>query len=233
MPARPKSVIADLAGAVDHHVRRLEIAMDDAALVGGGQPGADLPGDLEGAVLRKASDPAEQRCEVLAVHVLHRQESVALDLVYVVDAADVRMRDLPRHPHLGVQLGEPRGVAVDVGRQELERDRLPELEVVGAEDLAHAAAAQSADNPVAAAEERAGGKAAVIDAAGGGEQAARLAGRTLRRTCPRTTRSAAGRACRQAGCGRHRDRAPDRPAGWPQGRRRRRCGSAGRPLRRR
>ena len=45
--------------------------------------------------------------------------------------------------------GEPRG-------QELQRDRLAELEVVGAVDLAHAAAAEQADDPVALREHRAG-----------------------------------------------------------------------------
>ena len=92
------------------------------------------------ALLGEAADAAEQRREVLAVHVLHRQERVALDLVDVVDAADVRVRDLPRHPHFGVQLRQARRIAIDVGRQELQRDRLTELQVVGAEDLAHAAA---------------------------------------------------------------------------------------------
>ena len=53
---------------------------------------------------------------------------------------------------------EPRGIAVDVAGQELERDRLAELQVVGAIDLAHAAAAEPADDAVAAAEEWPGAK---------------------------------------------------------------------------
>ena len=78
------------------------------------RPGADLPRDLERAVLRESADAAEQRGEVLAVHVLHRQERVAVDLVDVVDAADVRVRDLPRHPDFGVQLRQPRRIAIDL-----------------------------------------------------------------------------------------------------------------------
>ena len=63
------------------------------------------------------------------------------------------------------------------GRQELERDRLAELQVVGAKDLAHAAAAQTLDDAVASAEKRARLEAAVIDGArrrepaGGGRRA--------------------------------------------------------------
>ena len=83
---------------------------------------------------------------------------MAVDLVDVVDAAHVRVRDLPRHPHFGVELRQARGIAIDVGRQELQRDRLAELQIVGAIDLAHAAAAQPSDDAVAAAEKGSGGK---------------------------------------------------------------------------
>ena len=103
----------DLAAAVEHDVRRLEIAMDDAAIVRGGEPGADLPRELDRAVLREAADAAEQRREILAVHVFHREERVALEFADVVDAADVRVRHLPRHPHFGVELRQARGIAID------------------------------------------------------------------------------------------------------------------------
>ena len=158
-------MIRTRAGAVEHHVGRLEVAMDDAALVRGGEAGADLPGDLEAALLGEAADAPQQRGEVLAVHVLHRQEGVPFDLVDVVDAADVRVRDLPRHPHFGVELRQTGRIAIDLRRQELERDRLTELQVVGAEDLAHPALAQPADDAVAAAEDRAGRKPSVVDGA--------------------------------------------------------------------
>ena len=60
--------------------------------------------------------PAAGRCgaarrEILAVDVLHRQEQLAVDFADVVDAADVRMRDLPRGPHLVVELRQPRRIA--------------------------------------------------------------------------------------------------------------------------
>ena len=106
---------ADLAGAVEHDVRGLQIAMDDAALVRRGEPGADLARDLERAIFGEAADAPQQRREILAVDVLHRQERAAVDLVDVVDAADVRVRDLPRHAHFGVELRQARGIAIDVG----------------------------------------------------------------------------------------------------------------------
>jgi hypothetical protein len=62
---------ADLPRAVDHHVGGLEIAVNHVALVRRGQPGAQLPRDLEGAVLRKAADALQERAQILAVDVLH------------------------------------------------------------------------------------------------------------------------------------------------------------------
>ena len=106
-----------------------------------------------------------ERREVLAVDVLHRQEQVAVGLADVVDAADVRVRDLPRRAHFVVELREPRRVVRERRRQELQRDRLAELQVVGPIDLAHAAAAEQADDAVAAVEQRAGREAAVIERA--------------------------------------------------------------------
>ena len=85
MPARidfarragePEVRDADPAGAVEHHVGRLEVAVDDAALVRRGEAGADLARDLERALLGEAADALQQRREVLAVDVLHRQERV-------------------------------------------------------------------------------------------------------------------------------------------------------------
>ena len=93
--------------------------------------------------------------------------------------------------------------------QELQRDRLPELQVVGAVDLAHAAAPDEADDAVALDEERAGVEArAVADRRCGA--AAELAtsrgdgpGGVVRRTSRPSGR--AGRPARAARC----------PSGWP------------------
>ena len=69
------------------------------------------------------ADPAEERREVLAVDVLHRQEVQPVDLAEVVDAADVRVRDLPRDPHLVAEPRQRRFGSRSRRRQELERDR--------------------------------------------------------------------------------------------------------------
>jgi hypothetical protein len=64
--------------------------------------------------------------------------------------------DLARDPDLVVEPREPRGVARETRRQELQRDRLVQLQVVGAVDFAHTTPAQQADDPVALAHDSSG-----------------------------------------------------------------------------
>ena len=90
----------DPAAAIEHDVGRLQIAMHDAAVVCRREAGADLAGELDRAVLGKRPMRRSSEREILAVDVLHRQEGVPFELVDVVDAADVRMRNLPRHAAL-------------------------------------------------------------------------------------------------------------------------------------
>ena len=47
--------------AVNHHVGRLEIAMQDVSCVRRRKPCADLPRELDALVLGQAADPAKQR----------------------------------------------------------------------------------------------------------------------------------------------------------------------------
>ena len=68
------------------------------------------------------------------------------------------MRDLPRDAQLVVKLRQPLVVGRDAVRQELQRDRLIECEVLGAVHLAHAAAAEQGDETVAAGDDRAWGE---------------------------------------------------------------------------
>ena len=98
--------------------------------------------------MRRSSDD-----EILAVDVLHREEQQAVGLADVVDAADVAdARPGARVAHFVVELREARRVVSQVVGQELQRDRLTEPEIVGAVDLAHAAAAEQPDDAVAAVE---------------------------------------------------------------------------------
>jgi hypothetical protein len=78
--------------------------VQDAALVGGGKARANLPRDVERLVGWQAADAQQQRGEILAVDVLHREEVLAPindRLADIEDAAHVRVRDLARDADFG------------------------------------------------------------------------------------------------------------------------------------
>ena len=165
--------------AVDHHVRGLQVAMDDAAVVRRGEPCAELAGDLVGLGARQPADALQERRQVLAVHVLHGQVELAVHQADVVDAADVGVGDLARVPHLAPEALEHVRAVGERTAQELERHGLRELEVIGAVDVAHAAAAEEPDHAVAAGQHLAGLERGAAEAARGIEPADR---RRRRRT---------------------------------------------------
>ena len=148
--------------AVDHHVRRLEVAVQHATFVRRRQAGAQLPRHLDRLVLRQPPDAAQQRGEVLAVDVLHREVRPAVDLADVVHAADVLVGDLARDAHLVVELRETRGIGGDGLGEELQRHGLVEPQVVGAVHLAHPAASKQPDDAIAVVDDGAGWKAAAV-----------------------------------------------------------------------
>ena len=113
------------------------------------RPLAISPTDLSRLVVGQPADPAQQRLQILAVDVFHREEVVAVGLAGVEDPADVGMGDLASDLHLFHQACQPLLVFLQPSRQHLERHRLTELEIVGAVDLAHTALAEKAHDTVA------------------------------------------------------------------------------------
>ena len=144
---------SDLPVLVDQDIGGLEVAMEDVLVVRGAEPGAELARDLEPALLRKASHAPEQRRQVLAADVLHREERPPVHLADVVDAANVRVRDPSRDPELFVEQREPMRIRRELFGKELERDLLLQCEVLHAVDLAHAALADHADHAIATGED--------------------------------------------------------------------------------
>jgi hypothetical protein len=159
--------------------------MNDAAFVGGRHPRAELPRDVHRAILGKAADAAEKRGQVLAVDVLHGEEPPALRLAEVVEAAHVLVRHLASDAQLVVKLRQVFGVGGDAFREELQRDRLLERQVVGAVDLAHAAPAQQGNQSIAPRDDRSGietsRRPSIEPRCGGSCRARRIAGRSDRR----------------------------------------------------
>ena len=81
----------DLAAGVDQHVAGLDVAVDDAVLVGEGQRGGDVGADLGRPLGRQRTVLADQLAQRPPLHVLHDDEVRAFLLAPVVDGDDVRM----------------------------------------------------------------------------------------------------------------------------------------------
>ena len=140
--------------------------MQNALGVRGGQAGAQLARDLDRLVGRQAADAAQQRAEVFAIHVLHRQVRLAVHFAEIVNAADVGMRDLARDADFIVEARQRGWIARGHFGQELERDLLAQREIVRAIHFAHAAAAEQRDDAVAIGQQRTGQEAAFVQRTG-------------------------------------------------------------------
>jgi hypothetical protein len=145
--------------------------MHDPLLVRRGEPGTQLSRDLESLVRRQTADAAQERSEILAIHVLHRQEVAPLQLSHVVHAAHVWVRHLPRQANLGEESVAPAGIFGESLRQELQSHHLAELDVVSPVDFAHASPPDEADDAVAIRQHRPRRESAGVDRFGVDEAA--------------------------------------------------------------
>ena len=133
------------AMVVDQDVGRLQVAVQHALGVGGGEAGAQLACDLEHTFRGETAHAAQQRRQVLAVHQFHGKEHDAGVFADVEHAADRRVRNLPGQADLVEDLRACGGT----GRpDEFQRNRGLEHEVVGAPHVAHAAAPQPRNHAV-------------------------------------------------------------------------------------
>jgi hypothetical protein len=135
--AIPKSATRCCRG--EEQVLRLDVAVDDAVVVGVLERLGRVARDPERLVHRKASLPPEPVAERLALHVGHGEPEPAGGLTRIVDRQDVGMlepggeADLPLEP-VGAEGGG------QLRQQHLERHRPVVLEVAGEIDHGHAAA---------------------------------------------------------------------------------------------
>jgi hypothetical protein len=146
-----QSEVHDPGAAVarHHHVLRLEVAMDDAGAVRGGEAASRHQEHVEDLArgARLAGQPDGER---LPLDELHGQEHPARRGTDVVDRHHVGVREA------GHRLGlarEPSGfdvVGARVGAEDLDRDLAIELGVVRRVDLAHPAPPDQAQQAIAA-----------------------------------------------------------------------------------
>jgi hypothetical protein len=138
------------SAAVEHHVGRLEVAVQDAAVVSGGEARTNLARDVERLVGGQVADARQQRGEVLAVDVFHREEMpMPIGLADVEHAAHVRVCDLARDADFGQKMFPSDRIVGKRAGEEFQRDWDAELEVVRPVDLTHASTTEQSDDAVA------------------------------------------------------------------------------------
>ena len=105
--------------------------------------------DLQQLVERHAL-PRDDLGQRLADHQLHRQEGHAVLLVDGIDRDDVGVVQRGNRPRLALEAAAALRIVRRGLGQDLQRDAATELAVLGQQDLAHAACAEGADDPVGA-----------------------------------------------------------------------------------
>src|SRR5438445_431879 len=123
-----------LAAPIDHDVGGFQVAMKNPLRVRRRDSRTEPSGNFDGLVRRKTPNAQQQRRQVLAIDKLHGDERLAIDVANIVNAAYVRMRDLPRDPHLVVEARQHRGIFCSGLRQKLERNGLAKAQIVGSID---------------------------------------------------------------------------------------------------
>ena len=143
--------------AREEDVLRLEVAVDDAALVRRGEAAGELPGVVDGLARRQRAVLAKARAQRLALEELRDDVALIALAAEVVDGQDVRMIEHPRGARLLLETPQGVGIVREAARQHLHRDVAAEARVVRAIDLAHPPGPDCIDDAIGT-EHRSGGK---------------------------------------------------------------------------
>ncbi len=139
--AMPKSVtIGSPAVGVDQDVVGLDVAMDDAALMGVSERIRDVAHDSSRLVDRERAVLVQQLRDIVARDVRHHEENDAALLVDRVDVDDVRVVELRGHLGLAQEPGLDFAAERQFGWQYFDGDRALQTPIFGAIDDPHAAA---------------------------------------------------------------------------------------------
>ena len=126
------------AFAIDEHVARFDVPVDNAAAEGVVQADGGLVGVTHRAVDVQRAELLHDPEEVRAVHVVHHDEVEVAVLIDVVSADDVRVLEAPGGSGFAVEATERRGLFRLGGRQHFHRNPSLHERVFAEEHLAHA-----------------------------------------------------------------------------------------------
>ena len=140
--------------AVDEHVVRLDVAMDDAVAMREPDRSEDLTRVVNCEVDRRGTTRDDQLLQRATVEVLHRDVVGAFRLAAVIDRDDVRMRKAGCVLRLTAEALDELIVAGVTVVQDLDRDAPAEHLVFGQVDVRHPTRAELAQDAVTPVEER-------------------------------------------------------------------------------
>ena len=116
--------------AVQQHVARLHVAMDQAAAVSGIECPRQLLGDRDRALGRESSLSPQHGLQISARHVAHGDEQQAVLLARLVDRDDVRVIEARCQARLAQKALAGGLVRDDTGRQHLHGHRTPQPDIL-------------------------------------------------------------------------------------------------------
>ena len=146
---QPEVEDLDLTVVADHHVRRLQIAVDDILRVGCSEGSAQWHRNLQQTV---DVEPVggNQRVEGLALHQLHAQEVDSVGFLHRMDRDDVGVLQGGQDLSFSQEPSQQIAVARERIGQQLESDFALELRVSGSVYLAHATHTDAGEDLVGA-----------------------------------------------------------------------------------
>ena len=139
----------DRAAAGQKQVLRLEVAMDDAFLVGRGQSERDLASDLGGSA-RDECSVVEPLSQGLALEELGDRVCHAVGDPEIVDGENVGVREGGHGAGLALEAPQSRRIPGELGGKHLDRDIPRELRIPRPVDFAHASRAERREDFVGA-----------------------------------------------------------------------------------
>ena len=138
----------DAAAGLAHDVLRLDVAVQEACSVDGGERGTDVQADEGGLARTERPAGLYELLERFAANELGPEPDAAVVLLGAVDLHDVLVAETGEAPRL---VHQPRGrVAAILGMEQLQRDVAVELGVPGAEHIARRALADELEKDQAA-----------------------------------------------------------------------------------
>ena len=133
----------------EHQVRGLEVAVEDAPLVGAVEARERVDGDRDGALDGERTVHGDDLRERAPAQVLHDHVGPAAFIAEVDDIDDVRVADAGRGARLALEALDGRFVLRDRGVQQLDGHEAAQALVGGLVDRAHPAVAEHAHQLVA------------------------------------------------------------------------------------